>query len=309
MQIFKPKFWDAKINIISIILWPFSLLLQVLILLKEKIIISKKFDISVICIGNIYLGGTGKTPVSILINNELERLKKKSVIIKKFYKNHIDEHRLIKKETGSLILNKKRSDALLEAKKKGYEVAILDDGFQDYAIKKDLSILCFTSKQLIGNGLILPAGPLREGLNSIKKSKILIINGNKNRSFEKKIFNISKEIRVFYSKYEPSNISEFKNKNVLAFAGIGNPINFFDILNNNGFIVKKRISFPDHYKYNKEELKKIINESKKNKLEIITTEKDYLRIKSYGFKNIKYLKIKLKIYKKKNLIKEILKYI
>lgn len=262
-----------------------------------------------ICIGNIYLGGTGKTPLSILINNELEKLKKKSVIIKKFYKSHIDEHRLIKKETSSLILNKKRSDALLEAKKKGFKVAILDDGFQDYAIKKDLSILCFTSKQLIGNGLILPAGPLREGLNSIKKSKILIINGNKNRSFEKKIFNISKEIRVFYSKYEPSNISEFKNKNVLAFAGIGNPINFFDILNNNGFTVKKRISFPDHYKYNKEELKKIINESKKNKLEIITTEKDYLKIKNYGFKNIKYLKIKLKIYEKKNLIKEILKYI
>ena len=73
--------------------------------------------------------------------------------------------------------------------------------------------------------------------------------------------------------------------------------------------MKKRISFPDHYKYNKEELKKIINESKKNKLEIITTEKDYLKIKNYGFKNIKYIKIKIKIYEKKNLIKEILKYI
>ena len=65
---------------------------------------------------------------------------------------------------------------------------ILDDGFQDHSIKKDLNILCFNSRQLIGNGMTLPSGPLRESINSVKGSQIIIINGDKNENFEKKKF-------------------------------------------------------------------------------------------------------------------------
>ena len=81
----------------------------------------------------------------------------------------------------------------------------MDDGFQDYSIKKDLSILCFNSNQLIGNGKTLPAGPLREKIDAVKKAQIVIINGSKNEIFEKKIFGISKNknflFTVFTRKY------------------------------------------------------------------------------------------------------------
>ena len=88
------------------------------------------------------------------------------------------EHNLINNSLDCLFLNKQRSKAINSAEKKQYDVAILDDGFQDYSIKKDLNILCFNSNQLIGNGMTLPSGPLRESLTALKKTQIVLINGN-----------------------------------------------------------------------------------------------------------------------------------
>ena len=143
------------------------------------------FKIPIVCIGNIYIGGTGKTPLSILVSKELSKIGKKPVIIRKFYKEHKDEHSLIKENFSYLILNSNRTRAIQEAQNKNFDTAILDDGFQDYKIKKDLSIICFNSN-FDGNGFIIPAGPLREDLGSIKNAQIIIINGYKDLSFEKK---------------------------------------------------------------------------------------------------------------------------
>ena len=308
MKILKPKFWEKNNNLISLLLFPISIFLQLLIIIKKKFTSEHSFKIPVICIGNIYLGGTGKTPLSILIAKELRKHNKKPAIIKKYYSEHIDEHNLINNSLDCLFLNKQRSKAINSAEKKQYDVAILDDGFQDYSIKKNLNILCFSSNQLIGNSMTLPAGPLRESINAIKKTQIVIINGNKNKLFEEKILNISNKVKIFYSKYLPENIEEFKNKNLFAFAGIGNPSNFFKLLGDNNLNVQTKLAFPDHYKFSKSEIQKMIDESSKNNLELVTTEKDYFRIKDYGFKNIKFLKIKLEILEKDKLINEILNY-
>ena len=123
---------------------------------------------------------------------------------------------------------------------------------------------------------------------------------------KKKINSFSKNAKIFYSRYVPDNIEEFKNKDLFAFAGIGNPENFFKLLNNNKLKIKKTISFPDHYKFERKEFEKIVMESKKNNLEVITTEKDYFRIKDLGLKQIKYLKVKLEIKEKEKLIKYLL---
>ena len=186
---------------------------------------------------------------------------------------------------------------------------ILDDGFQDYSIKKDLNILCFNSKQMIGNEMTLPSGPLRQTMEVIKQTKIVLINGEKNPLFEKKIIDRSEEVKIFYSKYIPTNIDDFKGKKIFAFSGIGNPENFFSTLSENNINVQKKIIFPDHYNFNKNELLKLIDESKKHNLQLVTTEKDYFRIKDYGFNQIKYLKIQLHIQKKDEFINEILNYI
>ena len=163
MKINKPFFWSKPKNFITLILLPITFLILIFLFLKKIINKAKKFNIPVLCVGNIYIGGTGKTPLSLLIAEELKSQGKKPVIVKKFYKEHKDEHLLIKKRGVPLILEKDRADSLRLAEKE-FDLAILDDGFQDYKIIKDLNVLCFHSNQLIGNGYIFPSGPLRESL-------------------------------------------------------------------------------------------------------------------------------------------------
>ena len=247
--------------------------------------------------------------MTIKIANELKNYNKNSVIIKKYYRDQKDENRLINENNVNLISDKERISAIKKAERENFDIAILDDGFQDHSIKKDLSIVCFNGKQQIGNGLVLPAGPLRENLNALNEAQIVIINGEKDKIFEKKIFDISKNIKIFYSKYSPQNIENFKNKKIFAFAGIGNPKNFFELLHLYKLNVKKKIAFPDHYEFSRKELEQIIEEALKDNCELVTTEKDFYRIKNYGLKEIKFVKVDLEIQMKNEFIKEILNYL
>ena len=309
MKFLKPKFWESKNNILAILLRPISLLFYFLTALRKSLVSPKKFKIPIICVGNIYVGGTGKTPVSIMIANILKTNNKKPAIIKKYYKDHEDEHKLINNITNSLILNKNRVAAIEKAERENFDVGILDDGFQDHTIKKTLNIICFNNRQLIGNGLVFPAGPLRERLSSLKRAQIVIINGEKNKIFEEKILNISKNIKIFYSEYLPINIEQFKNKKLFAFAGIGNPNNFFELLSKYNLNVQKKISFPDHHEFKKKEVEQITEDAVNNNLDLITTEKDFYRVKDYGFKDLRYLKVDLKIEEKNKFITEVLKHL
>lgn len=305
MTLTKPKFWDKKFSFFSIILIPLSLIFLLIIFFRKKLSIVKSFNIPVICVGNIYIGGTGKTPTSILLATEIAKLGRKAAILRKHYLSHEDEYNLIKKKFNNLIICKNRKNGIREAEKLKYDTVILDDGLQDYKIKKDLKIVCFNNNQLVGNGFVLPAGPLRENLNSLKNADIVIINGEKNQIFEEKILNINKELEVFYSYYRPINIEQFKNKKLLAFAGIGNPENFFQILEKNDLRVEKKIIFPDHYNFTENDVKKMIQEAETKNLQIIMTEKDYLKIKNFNFYNIQYLKVSLEIKNQSKLIKTI----
>ena len=298
MKFYKPNFWKKKYyNIYSLILLPISIIIQFLYFIQKRIITPKKFNIPVICVGNIYIGGTGKTPLTLELYNILKSMNKNPAIVKKFYKNHYDEIELIKQNVGNLFTNLSRQKAMDEVQNKNFDVAILDDGYQDCSIKKDLKILCFNEKQLIGNGHTIPSGPLREKLSSIKKSQIVVINGNENKNFEDKLKKISKNINIFYSRYIPEIPKEFNNKKFLAFAGIGNPENFFDTLREYSLNIIKSKIFPDHYSYKKNEIENLLDLANKNELDLITTEKDHYRLKKLGF-NINYLTIKVQIEKK-----------
>ena len=143
MKLFKPKFWGEKKNLISFLLSPLASLLQFLIKLKKKNSKREMFSIPVICIGNIYLGGTGKTPLAIEVVNILKKLNNKTAIIKKLYKNHIDEFKLIESKNVTLFKDLSRSTAIKKAIAAKYQCVVLDDGFQDMSIHKDLNIVCF----------------------------------------------------------------------------------------------------------------------------------------------------------------------
>ncbi|WP_075533859.1 tetraacyldisaccharide 4'-kinase [Candidatus Pelagibacter communis] len=303
MKINKPKFWDQKKSFYSIILFPFTVLVKLVIFFKKKFIKSKKFNIPVICIGNIYLGGTGKTPTAILIANELVKIGKKPSIIRKFYLDQEDEYELIRKYHKDLHVNLKRSEAILEAENKSYDSVILDDGFQDYTIKKNFNIICFNQNQLIGNGMVIPSGPLRESLDALKDSQVVIINGKKNLEFEQKILQYNKNLYIFYSNYYSLNSNEFKKKKLLALAGIANPKNFFDLLLKEGLDIEKKIIFPDHYQFKRSEIVNIVKYANERNLQIVMTEKDYFKVKKFNYNEIKYLKIILKIDNYEKLIK------
>ena len=216
---------------------------------------------------------------------------------------------------GDTFCAKDRPTAIKLSKLNGNDIAILDDGFQDFSVKPNFSILCFNSKQIIGNGFVIPSGPLREGLNAINRADCIIINGEKTNDtlkFEEKIFKKfnKKKLHFFYSNYKIKNVEKFKNKEIVAFAGIGNPTNFFDFLKENHLNVVKELSYPDHYSYSEKDLEDLNKLEEKFKAKLITTEKDHLRINSFVRKRFEYIKVEVKFEDEqgfKNSIKKLIK--
>ena len=307
MNLKKPKFWDyKKPNIYAYLLYPISYLLKIINYLKLKLSKQnyRRPNIRTICIGNIYIGGTGKTSLSIKINEILKQSKIKSCFVRKFYETQIDEQKLLKSR-GKLFLSSKRIDAISEAEKKDYEVAICDDGLQDRSINYDLKLICFNNINWIGNGMTLPSGPLREDINNLKNYQHVFLNGNLENIEEIKneILNINPDINVYLGKYEPVNLNEFnKDDEYLVFSGIGNHQTFISMLKNYELTILKDIEYPDHYKYTKKDIDQLLQSANKLNCKIITTEKDFLRLEDTEKEKIKYLKSELKILNEEKLL-------
>ena len=262
MQFKKPRFWDyKKPNIFSYLLLPIALFIQIIVRLKTK----SKFKnnkIKTICVGNIYIGGTGKTSLCIKINEILNKRKIKSCFVKKLYPGQFDEQKLLQKHV-KLFLSPERSKAINQAAEESFEFAIIDDGLQDYSVNYDFEFVCFNNKNWVGNGLTIPAGPLRESVNSIKRYNHIFLNGNLENleNLEKEIFKINPKINIYFGKYVPLNIDQFnKTDKYLVFSGIGNHGTFVSMIRNYGLNILKDIEFPDHYNYTVDDIDQILKE-------------------------------------------------
>ena len=313
MNFKKPKFWDyKKPSFISYLLLPISFLLRLLNSFKSKLTSATKFsEIKTICVGNIYLGGTGKTSLTLKINDILKDKNIKSCFIKKHYEDQIDEQKILE-NSGKLFKATKREIAIKHAIDEGYEVAILDDGLQDFSINYDLCIVCFNNINWIGNGLTIPSGPLRENVNNLKKYKHIFLNGNLENleNIKRDILKINSEINIYIGKYIPENIKEFNIKDkYLAFSGIGNHRTFISMLKSYDLNIVKDIEFPDHYKYSKNDIEKIILDSKNQGYKIITTEKDFLRLQPKNYNEINFIKSKLEIQNETEFLQSLTKII
>jgi len=178
---------------------------------------------------------------------------------------------------------------------------------QDKSIDYDVKFVCFNNINWIGNGMTIPAGPLRESVNNLKIYKNIFLNGNL-ENIEKlkvKILKINPNINIHIGKYEPLNLNEFsKNDKYLIFSGIGNHQTFVKMIKNYGLNIFKDHEFPDHYKYTDKDINNILNEANDLNCKIITTEKDYLRINAEkkSLSNINFIKSELKIIDEKKLI-------
>ena len=298
MSLKKPLFWDLpKPSLVSYLLIPFTLPIVLRNFLFQFLKKEKSSNIKTICVGNIYLGGTGKTPLSIKIYEILKKLNNKVATVKKNYSNQKDEQLLLKQKT-SLIISNSRKNAISEGINQNYKVLIFDDGLQESQIDFDIKLVCFKSKNWIGNGQLIPAGPMREKISSLKRFDAVILNGNSNNfeKIENQIKDINSSIKIFKTFYKILNIKKYNlDKKYLIFSGIGEPSDFKDILLENKFKIAREVVFPDHYKYSLKDLEEIQNIAKNESLKIITTEKDFMKIPEKFKKDIDYLTIDLVI--------------
>ena len=233
MYFIKPKFWDKKNKtFLSILLYPLSIIYYLISIIRKKTTITQKFNIPIICVGNIYIGGTGKTSGAIEIAKILNQSKKICFLTKGYgrksnkdiYLNELNTPNQNSEDTGdeALLLNKfghvyisnNRVKAINSIIKLGYHAIILDDGFQDHQIFKNLNILCFDSKNWVGNKNLIPSGPLREPLSSIKKANFVIIKGEKNQIIEKEIKTINPKINIIYARNKIENIEKIGRAHV-----------------------------------------------------------------------------------------------
>ena len=312
MKLIKPKFWDyKKPNLVSYLLLPLTIPITINNFFLQSKKIKKLQNIKSICIGNIYVGGTSKTPLTIKISQILTKLDIKTATIKKFYKDQIDEQRLLANKT-NLYCSKKRKHSLNKAVQDKVDVVLFDDGLQDGSINYDLSFVCFNTLSWVGNGLLIPAGPLREKIQSISKYDSIFLNGNGENVTEiKKIIKkYSPTIKIFETNYQVINMDEFeKNKKYLVFSGIGNPNTFENTLIKNNLKIAKHLKFPDHHKYNQRDIDEIKYQAKNLNTKILTTEKDFVKLNGNNREGIQPIKIDIMIKEENELIKFIRSYI
>ena len=303
----KPKFWDLKKpNFLAYLLYPFTIFVKVNNIISN-LIPKKKFDnIKTICVGNLYIGGTGKTPTTLFLYKLLKKMDINPVTAKKFYDNQRDEQKLLK-DNSNFISYKNREEIVKKAIEMKFDMIIFDDGLQEKWINYDIRIACFDSEKWIGNGHLIPSGPLREKIESLKNYHGLFlktVNERSNLDFiYNKIKGINPKIEIFESNVEVRNIDKFDiDKDYIIFSGIGNPDSFRKLLLKNRFKIIEEITFPDHFNYQDRDILKIINKANLNNAGIITTEKDYKKISQNLKEKINFLEIDINVKNENKLV-------
>jgi len=194
---------------------------------------------------------------------------------------------------------RKRTYGIQAAIKSGAELIILDDGLQDYSIVKNVNILVSNKNQGNGNNKIIPAGPLRETISSATRKSSCIFFYGKKDSFIKYFNNYKKNIFFGEIFIDYKELVKIKRKKIIGFAGIAHPKNFFKLLHNQNINLIDTISFPDHYKYKKNDIKKILSLCKKNSAIPVTTHKDYVKISNDLKKDFSVIDMHIKFDKEK----------
>ena len=302
-----------KNRYIGWVLWPFSLIFIVIAWARYKflkIFCEVNLNIPVIVVGNISVGGVGKTPLVIAIANELKKHNLRVGIVSRGYgaklcnyphkvlntdtaKDVGDEPLILAKRTECPVVidpNRVRACNYLLSKY-DTQVIISDDGLQHYKMGRSIEIVVVDGKRLFGNGLCLPAGPLRERTNRLKKVEFLVVNGSKqsaqflNQKLAKDVYAMDLAPEDLRFVATDRNVElDTTDKSIAAIAGIGNPDRFFSSLNKLGFSFKKYI-FSDHYSYTKDDFLKIHGN-------IIMTEKDAVKCSDFSTNKMYYLPVK-----------------
>ncbi len=302
--------------------------LGVVILVKFKHLRPQRLKARVISVGNITLGGTGKTTLVEYLANKFSQAGKRVAILTRGYERDKrqsglaglgDEPAMLQKNLPlvNVIVNRDRLKSAQEALQEyNAQILILDDGFQQWGIVKDLEIVTIDARAPFGNNLLLPAGFLREPLSALRRADIFVLTQvqteSQTVSLIARLLRINKRALIVSSCHEAQSfsslnkphevldLSAFRGRQAIIFSGIGNPQGFEDLVRSLGVKVTHILRFADHYNYTAQDLDKIKElASLKNTDLFITTQKDAVKISRLDISacRIFALNIKLKFIK------------
>ncbi|WOH49803.1 tetraacyldisaccharide 4'-kinase [Bradyrhizobium sp. sBnM-33] len=293
----EPGFWHGPSSLNSHLLKPLGALYGAIAAqrLQRK---GLNAGIPVLCVGNYHVGGAGKTPTVLALAKLMRDLGETPVVLSRGYGGElrgpvrVDPERHAATDVGDeplmlaghlpVVVSRKRAEGVPLARSQGATVILMDDGFQNPSIIKDASLIVIDSERGIGNGKVFPAGPLRAPLRpQLARTDALIIvgNGTAAEPVAAEIAAQGRPVLRAHLKPEEAPVAALRGKRVLAFAGIGDPVRFFNTLRASGIDVVRQQAFADHHPYSQAEIEGLITEARRDGLTLVTTEKDLARLR------------------------------
>lgn len=292
----EPAFWYRPPSLMSLLLSPLAAVYGAI---AGRRLQRKGFDagIPVFCVGNYHVGGAGKTPTVLALVSVLRDLGETPVVLSRGYGGRlrgpvmVDGERHLASDVGDeplmlartvpVAVARERIDGLALAKSKAATVVVMDDGFQNPAIAKDVAVIVIDANRGLGNARVFPAGPLRAPLPpQVDRTDALIVIGEGDAAGPVATIVATQDKPVFAArlKADAAVVSSLRGQRVLAFAGIGDPDRFFRTLRGYGLEVVREHAFADHHPFTRDEIEPLVLEAKRKGLTVVTTEKDLVRL-------------------------------
>ena len=294
----EPAFWHSPSSALARLLAPLAALYGA-VAARRMARPGVAIGIPVICVGNYHVGGAGKTPTVLAIIELLRELGEVPVVLSRGYGGrlkgpvHVDAFNHSALDVGDeplmmagrvdVVISRERSAGAALAQSRGASVIVMDDGFQNPSVEKDACLIVMDAHRGIGNGRVLPAGPLRAPLAvQMARTDAMVIIGAGNAARDIASAIAKRGAPVFPAHLEPvaACVTALQGKRVLAFAGIGDPQRFFRTLQTAGIDVSAQQIFGDHHPYSEQDIAELQTQANRDGLTLLTTEKDLVRLRA-----------------------------
>lgn len=295
-----PDHWQNAGHWLARVLTPVASLYASVTRARARMVVPQRASIPVVCVGNITAGGSGKTPVAIAIAKRLAALGEKPTFLTRGYGGRLPGPLLVDADTSHAIdvgdeplllarsfptiVSGNRPKGAEMAGNNGASVVVMDDGFQNPSLHKDAGIVVIDAATGLGNGLLIPAGPMREAADdALARAHCLVVMGKGDAADDVISRARSLDLPVFAGTLVPAGDAEqWRGKRVLAFAGIGKPQKFFDTLKDLGADIRETQAFGDHHSFTDDEAQALLSRARDGALTLVTTEKDMARLGGSG---------------------------
>lgn len=293
-----PEFWNYRDGRLSAptlrtLLTPISWVWSAVTARRIRTTVPYECGVPVICVGNVTLGGTGKTPVTAYLLQSLTRMNIRAVGLSRGYKGQLkgpipvsDTHThrdvgdepILLARNGVVWVSEGRDDGARAAVAHGAKVIVMDDGHQNPSLAKTLSLVVVDAQTGFGNGCVVPAGPLREPVKTslARADAVILIKPYQSFEIPEDVMEDVEGQVILTAWLHPK--SSAPSGKLFAFAGIGRPNKFFDALRQSGADLVEEIGYPDHHNYSPEDIKSLTELAKELGAQLITTEKDHVRL-------------------------------